>query len=120
MPHPTDIHVGRRVREARILRDISQERLAEKLGISFQQVQKYEKGANRIGCSRLWDIAQAVEQPISYFFDGLSERIYNHPVELSSSAVRLTKKIADLPSDARRPLLNFINVMTNIQTKATS
>ncbi|RED53704.1 helix-turn-helix domain-containing protein [Aestuariispira insulae] len=111
MPHPTDVFVGRKVREARALRGMSQEQLAAHLGVSFQQVQKYEKGTNRIGSSRLWDISQAVEQPISFFFDGLNDRSFDQPVELSASAIKLAKKIADMPSDARRPLLNFLNVV---------
>ena len=73
MPHPTDIHVGRKVREARAAKGMSQEQLGKLLGVSFQQVQKYEKGTNRIGGSRLWDISQAVECPVSYFFEGLED-----------------------------------------------
>ena len=71
MSHPTDIHVGRKIRETRVLKGFSQEQLGSRLGVSFQQVQKYEKGTNRVGSSRLWDIAQILDQPISHFFDGL-------------------------------------------------
>lgn len=65
-----DYHVGTRLRLRRLELGMSQERLAEKLGITFQQIQKYERGTNRIGASRLHDIALALQVPISYFFEG--------------------------------------------------
>lgn len=68
-PKPMDKFVGQRVRMARLMKTMSQERLADQLGITFQQVQKYEKGTNRIGSSRLADIARIVGQPVSWFFD---------------------------------------------------
>ena len=71
MYHKTDIHIGRRVRERRVAMGLSQSELAEGLGISFQQVQKYESGANRISGSRIWDIATLLRVPVGFFFDGL-------------------------------------------------
>lgn len=71
-PHPVDRHVGRRVAERRIGRGLTQSDLARALGLTFQQVQKYEKGANRISASKLWDAAQCLEVEIAYFFSGLS------------------------------------------------
>lgn len=68
-----DGHVGSRVRLRRLERGLSQEKLAEKLGITFQQVQKYERGTNRIGASRLHQIAIVLQVPITYFFEGASE-----------------------------------------------
>lgn len=68
-----DMHVGKRVRLRRTLLGISQEQLGAELNITFQQVQKYERGANRISASRLWDISQILDVPISYFFDDMSE-----------------------------------------------
>ena len=65
-----DYHVGPRLRLRRLELGMSQERLAEKLGITFQQIQKYERGTNRIGASRLHDISVALQVPISYFFEG--------------------------------------------------
>lgn len=65
-----DRRVGQRVRARRLEIGMSQERLAELLGVTFQQVQKYEKGVNRIAVSRLWDIASALELPVARFFDG--------------------------------------------------
>ena len=71
MPHPTDVHVGKRVRQARLAKGLSQGALGKSLGVSFQQVQKYESGANRIGSSRLWDISVILDTPIEFFFEGL-------------------------------------------------
>lgn len=70
-PHPIDVHVGRRVKMRRILIGMSQEKLGDRLGLTFQQVQKYEKGANRIGASRLWDLSRILGVPVRYFFEGL-------------------------------------------------
>lgn len=68
-----DREVGKRLRVIRNARGFSQECLAEKLGLTFQQVQKYESGKNRISASRIWDICKVVEKPINYFFDGLDD-----------------------------------------------
>lgn len=68
-----DIHVGRRVRAARLAHRISQEKLAEAVGVSFQQIQKYEKGVNRIGTGRLHAIAKLLQLPVTYFFDGIEK-----------------------------------------------
>jgi transcriptional regulator with XRE-family HTH domain len=69
-PNPTDKHVGARVRMRRMMLGMSQEKLGDALGLTFQQVQKYEKGANRIGASRLQQISQILQVPVSFFFDG--------------------------------------------------
>jgi len=68
-----DAHVGRRIRLRRTLLGMSQEKLAEALGLTFQQVQKYEKGVNRVGASRLFDLARVLEVPIGYFFDDMPD-----------------------------------------------
>lgn len=70
-PNPIDVHVGSRVRMRRMLIGMSQEKLGENLGLTFQQVQKYEKGANRIGASRLFEISRVLGVPVDFFFDGL-------------------------------------------------
>jgi transcriptional regulator with XRE-family HTH domain len=67
-PNPTDIYVGSRVRMRRKMLGLSQERLGERLGITFQQIQKYEKGTNRVGASRLQAMAQALDVPVAFFF----------------------------------------------------
>ena len=72
-PHPMDIHVGSRVRLRRMMQGISQDKLGEELGLTFQQVQKYEKGVNRIGASRLFDIARVLEVPVQFFYDDFGD-----------------------------------------------
>jgi transcriptional regulator with XRE-family HTH domain len=70
-PNPIDVHVGKRLRLRRTLLGMSQERLGELLGLTFQQVQKYERGANRIGSSRLFELGQILDVPVSFFFDDM-------------------------------------------------
>lgn len=70
---PIDIHVGGRIRLRRTLMGMSQERLGEALGLTFQQVQKYERGVNRVGASRLFDLSRVLDVPISFFFDDMPE-----------------------------------------------
>ena len=72
-PNPVDLHVGARIRMRRKIIGISQEKLAEELGLTFQQVQKYERGANRVSASKLYEIARALLTPVAYFFEGLSD-----------------------------------------------
>jgi transcriptional regulator with XRE-family HTH domain len=69
-PNPIDKHVGSRVRMRRMMLGMSQEKLGDALGLTFQQVQKYEKGTNRIGASRLQQISQILQVPVSFFFEG--------------------------------------------------
>jgi len=72
-PSPIDVHVGTRIRLRRTLLGMSQERLGEALGLTFQQVQKYERGVNRVGASRLFDLSRVLDVPISFFFDDMPE-----------------------------------------------
>src|ERR1700754_69370 len=74
-PNPIDVHVGQRIRQRRTLLGMSQEKLAEAIGLTFQQVQKYERGANRVGASRLFDLARVLEVPVSFFFDDIPEDV---------------------------------------------
>ena len=69
-PNATDVHVGRRMRMRRLMLQMSQEAFATKLGVTFQQVQKYEKGVNRVGAARLQQIATALDVPVTFFYDG--------------------------------------------------
>jgi len=71
-PNPIDVHVGARIRQRRTLLGMSQEKLGEAIGLTFQQVQKYERGANRVGSSRLFDLARVLDVPVSYFFEEMS------------------------------------------------
>ena len=70
-PNPIDVHVGSRVRLRRNMLGLSQEKLGEAIGLTFQQVQKYERGANRIGASRLHDLSRVLDVPVSFFFDDM-------------------------------------------------
>ena len=72
MKNPVDLHIGQRVRHRRWLLGMTQQQLAQSVGIRFQQIQKYESGANRVSASRLWDLAQALDIPVSFFFEGLT------------------------------------------------
>ncbi len=72
-PHPTDTHVGMRIRTLRKQQKMSQITLAQALGLTFQQVQKYERGSNRISASKLFETAKVLGKPVSYFFHGLDE-----------------------------------------------
>jgi transcriptional regulator with XRE-family HTH domain len=74
-PSPIDVHVGARVRLRRTLLGLSQEKLGEALGLTFQQVQKYERGVNRIGASRLFDLARVLDVPIGFFFDDMPDSV---------------------------------------------
>lgn len=79
VPNPIDKHVGARVRMRRMMLGMSQEKLGDALDLTFQQVQKYEKGINRIGASRLHHISQILQVPISFFFEGLPGAAANSP-----------------------------------------
>lgn len=79
-PNPIDVHVGTRVRLRRTLLGMSQEKLGEAIGLTFQQVQKYERGANRIGASRLYDLSRVLDVPVSFFFDDMPLETTRAPV----------------------------------------
>ncbi|MEQ8284348.1 helix-turn-helix domain-containing protein [Thalassospira sp.] len=89
-PNPVDIHVGARVRLRRTLLGLSQEKLGEAIGLTFQQVQKYERGANRVGASRLYDLSRVLEVPVSFFFDDM-------PDEISSKSVHERREMSESP-----------------------
>jgi DNA-binding XRE family transcriptional regulator len=73
--NPVDVHVGKRMRLRRTLLGMSQEKLGEAIGLTFQQVQKYERGANRIGASRLFDLSRVLDVPVSFFFDDMADAV---------------------------------------------
>ncbi|MGB1862980.1 MAG: helix-turn-helix domain-containing protein [Candidatus Puniceispirillum sp.] len=112
-----DMHVGKRVRLRRTLLGMSQEQLGTELNITFQQVQKYERGANRISASRLWDIGQILDVPINYFFDDMTENT------MQSSPRRVSRggDIVDLTDEqikdpmARRETLELVRTYYSIE-----
>ena len=81
MSHPVDLHVGRKLKQIRTLRRLSQTDVARKLNLSFQQIQKYEIGSNRVAASRLFELAQILEVEPSFFFEGLHDNQNEAPRE---------------------------------------
>jgi transcriptional regulator with XRE-family HTH domain len=119
-PNPIDIHVGSRVRLRRMMLGMSQEKLGEALGITFQQIQKYEKGTNRIGASRLQHIASVLTVPVSFFFEdapgtpaeaGLAENSRDYVVDFlsSSEGVQLNKAFVRIKdAKLRRRIIDLV------------
>ena len=89
-PRRIDVHVGSRIRLRRTLMGMSQERLGEALSLTFQQVQKYERGVNRVGASRLFDLSRVLDVPISFFFDDLPDSAQGDCAEFAEGRQRLS------------------------------
>jgi len=126
MKHPVDIHVGKRVRHRRWMVGMTQQQLAEKVGIKFQQIQKYETGMNRVSASRLWDIADALEVPVAFFFEGFSESADANfsmtegepglPGDILSDreALELVRSYYAIPENQRRRLFDLARVLSDV------
>ncbi|MFV0512169.1 MAG: helix-turn-helix domain-containing protein [Jhaorihella sp.] len=122
MTHPVDVHVGKRVRHRRWLIGMTQQQLAEKVGIKFQQIQKYETGANRVSASRLWDIADTLGVPVSFFFEGLEETPADDsakpsvPADLlgDKEALDLVRSYYAIPENQRRRLFELARVLSDV------
>lgn len=117
-PNPIDVHVGSRVRLRRTLLGMSQERLADAIGLTFQQVQKYEKGANRVGSSRLLDLANVLDTTVSYFFEDMSAKVAQ---QTPSSLLSLkTLPVNDIASDSmmKRETLELVRAYYRIADPA--
>jgi transcriptional regulator with XRE-family HTH domain len=114
-PNPVDAHVGARMRLRRTLLGMSQEMLGEAIGLTFQQVQKYERGANRIGCSRLFDLSRVLDVPVSYFFDDMSEDVQrNSPVNVIKGFEQQVDPIETDPM-MRRETLELVRAYYSIK-----
>lgn len=98
-PNPVDTHVGRRVRIRRMLNGLSQEELAADLGLTFQQLQKYESGANRISASRLYHLAQLLDVPVGWYFAEYGEE---QPFKPKRAILELVRHIGRMPPDVRK------------------
>ncbi|GGZ39213.1 helix-turn-helix domain-containing protein [Asticcacaulis endophyticus] len=85
IPHPIDVHVGHRIRIRRKFMGMSQENLGDKVGLTFQQIQKYERGSNRVSASKLFEISQALKAPVPYFFEGIVDGDLDSSGEISRS-----------------------------------
>ena len=122
MAHPVDEHVGKRLRQRRWLVGMTQQQLAEHVGIKFQQIQKYETGANRVSASRLWDIASTLDVSINFFFDGLQAekgiKIQSDamPSDLmgDKEALDLVRSYYAIPENQRRRLFDLARVLSDV------
>ena len=127
MSHPVDVHVGKRIRHRRWLVGMTQQQLAEKVGIKFQQIQKYETGANRVSASRLWDIAASLEVPVEFFFEGLDNKPAGDdngdpakpdgvPADLlgDKEALDLVRSYYAIPENQRRRLFELARVLSDV------
>lgn len=122
MPHPVDVHVGKRIRHRRWLVGMTQQQLAESVGIKFQQIQKYETGANRVSASRLWDIADALDVEVSFFFEGLDNESAERdegtsvPSDLlgDKEALDLVRSYYAIPENQRRRLFDLARVLSDV------
>lgn len=123
MAHPVDVHVGKRIRHRRWLVGMTQQQLAEHVGIKFQQIQKYETGANRVSASRLWDIADALDVPVSFFFEGIeveegetTGKSENVPADIlgDKEALDLVRSYYAIPENQRRRLFELARVLSDV------
>ena len=124
MKHPVDVHVGKRVRHRRWMVGMTQQQLAEKVGIKFQQIQKYETGMNRVSASRLWDIADALDVPVAFFFEGLEQPeedvmmtgIAGPKADILADreALELVRSYYAIPEAQRRRLFELARVLSDV------
>ncbi|MFK7837901.1 MAG: helix-turn-helix domain-containing protein [Sulfitobacter sp.] len=123
MAHRVDVHVGQKIRQRRWLTGMTQQRLAELVGIKFQQIQKYETGANRVSASRLWDIAEALGVEVASFFEGIKaedvgnkDAVKNVPddVMADKEAMDLIRSYYSIPEDQRRRLFELARVLSDV------
>lgn len=123
MKHPVDVHVGKRIRHRRWMVGMTQQQLAEKVGIKFQQIQKYETGMNRVSASRLWDISESLEVPVSFFFDGMeeegaapSDKFSAVPGDIMADkeALELVRSYYSIPENQRRRLFELARVLSDV------
>lgn len=123
MAHKVDIHVGKRIRQRRWLTGMTQQKLAELVGIKFQQIQKYETGANRVSASRLWDIADALDVSVSFFFEGMEDapeqdsttsKSVPQDVMGDKEAMDLIRSYYAIPEDQRRRLFELARVLSDV------
>jgi len=121
MTHPVDVHVGKRIRHRRWLVGMTQQQLAEQVGIKFQQIQKYETGANRVSASRLWDISRALQVSISFFFEGIEDQVEGVDAKEAPTDIMADKEALDLirsyyaiPENQRRRLFDLARVLSDV------
>ena len=113
-PDPVDIHVGARVRLRRTLLGMSQEKLGKALGLTFQQVQKYERGANRIGSSRLFQLSRILDVPVSFFFDEMAPET----TRKADGMAEVNKQVFEIDKLSRRETLELVRAYYKITDPA--
>ena len=118
MKHPVDAHVGKRIRHRRWMVGMTQQQLADKVGIKFQQIQKYETGMNRVSASRLWDVSDALGVSISFFFEGLAEgqttaSAAQGDMMADKEALELVRSYYAIPEAQRRRLFDLARVLSD-------
>ena len=119
MKHPVDVHVGKRIRHRRWMVGMTQQQLAERVGIKFQQIQKYETGMNRVSASRLWDISDVLSVPVSFFFEGLGDEAAPSDATLPGDiladreALELVRSYYAIPENQRRQLFELARVLSD-------
>lgn len=119
--HPVDRHVGRRVQEKRLALGLSQSALAQAVGVSFQQVQKYEKGTNRVSASKLFEIAAFMKEEIAFFFEGYASRekglaeeaapAFDHEHKPTRNSIEISRLAPRLPPRKQKLVLDMIRDM---------
>jgi transcriptional regulator with XRE-family HTH domain len=117
MKHPVDAHVGKRIRHRRWMVGMTQQQLAEKVGIKFQQIQKYETGMNRVSASRLWDIADALGVNIAFFFEGIDDKREAETtgdILADKEALELVRSYYAIPEAQRRRLFDLARVLSDV------
>ena len=113
-PDPVDIHVGARVRLRRTLLGMSQEKVGKALGLTFQQVQKYERGANRIGSSRLFQLSRILDVPVSFFFDEMAPET----TRKADGMAEVNKQVFEIDKLSRRETLELVRAYYKITDPA--
>lgn len=118
-PNPIDLHVGKRLHLRRTILHMTQERLAEELGLTFQQVQKYEKGLNRIGASRLWDLAQVLGVDVSYFYQNLDQTTINQSPRKITTHSGFSEDIPEIDMEAwlQKDVTDLVKAYLSIKDK---
>jgi transcriptional regulator with XRE-family HTH domain len=114
-PNPVDIHVGARVRLRRTLLGLSQEKLADAIGLTFQQVQKYERGANRIGASRLFELSRVLDVPVSFFFEDMGPDVTSRYAARAAGMAESSQAAYETDALARRETLELVRAYYRIR-----
>jgi len=116
MVHPVDTHVGKRIKEIRTIRGLTQSNVADHLGISFQQLQKYETGANRVSASRMFELSKLLNITPSFFFEGLEGQNYDSMPPMDMETARIASALSSIKN---KKLKNRINTLISEIVRST-